>query len=51
MITRLDARLREPRDLVRGERLARDVDERLRAAAGRVAQALGLAAREDDRLH
>src|SRR5581483_7106422 len=40
----------EPGDLVGRERPARDVDERLRAPAGRVAEPLGLAAGEDDRL-
>ena len=47
----LDARGREPSDLVRGERPAGDVDERLRPPAAGVAEALGLAARQDDRLH
>ena len=42
---------REPADLVRSERLARDLDERLRTSAGSVAEPLGLAAGEDDRLH
>ena len=50
-ITRVDAGVREPADLVRDQRLSGDVDERLRPAARRVAHALGLAAREDDRLH
>ena len=41
----------EQRHLVGGERPARDPHERLRAPFGRRAEALGLAAREDDRLH
>ena len=51
MITRSTPACAEPADLVGGERLAGDVDERLRPPAGRVAEALGLAAAEDDRLH
>ena len=47
----VDAGLREPRDLVGGERPATDLDERLRASARGVAEPLGLAAAEDDRLH
>ncbi len=47
----VDAGGREAADLVRGERTARDVDERLRPALRCVAEALGLAAREEDRLH
>ena len=50
-ITRDTPASREPRDLVRGERPARDGDERLRPALRRVAEALGLAARQDQRLH
>src|SRR5205823_11682714 len=42
---------RETADLVRGERPARDVDERLRASAGSVTEPLGLAAGEEDRFH
>ena len=45
------AGVREAAHLVGGERLARDVDERLRASCGSVAEPLGLAAGEDDRLH
>src|SRR5262249_54640803 len=43
-----DARTREAPDLVRGERTTGDVDERLRPSARSVAEALGLAAGEDD---
>ena len=50
-MTRDDTGLGEPRHLVRGERPARDRDERLRPALRGVAEALGLAAREDQRFH
>src|SRR6185295_11375894 len=46
----LDAGPREPCHLVRDERSAGDVDERLGPSAGSVAEPLGLAAGEDDRL-
>ena len=47
----VDARCREPGDRVGDERPSRDLDERLRAPTCGVAEALGLAAGEDDRLH
>ncbi len=46
-----DARAGQATDLVRGQRLVRDLDQRLRAAARGVTEALGLAAGQDDRLH
>src|SRR5262245_25361650 len=46
-----DTRLCESRNLIRGERPARDGDQRLRAALRRVAEALCLAAGQDQRLH
>ena len=46
-----DAGIREPADLVGGERLAGDLDERFGAPARSVAKPLGLPAGEDDRLH
>ena len=51
MITRVTPAAASRADLVGGERPPGDLDERLRAAAGRVAEPLGLAAGEDDRLH
>src|SRR5207237_7953453 len=47
----LDPRTCEPPDLIRDERPAGDVHERLRPAAGGLAHALGLATGKDDRLH
>ena len=47
----VDADGRELLDLVRGERPAADLDQRLRTALGGLAEPLGLAAGEDDRLH
>ena len=46
-----DAGLAEPPDLPCEQGPAADRDERLRQAAGRVAETLGLPAGEDDRLH
>ena len=46
-----DAGADEPQHLVLGERAAADLDERLRKPAGGVAEALRLAACEDERLH
>src|SRR6478735_5965120 len=45
------AGIREPTDLIGGERLPGNVDERLRPSAGSVTEPLGLAAGEDDRFH
>src|SRR5581483_7283177 len=47
----VDAGACEPSDLVRRERRACDLDERLRTSARSVAEPLGLTAGEDDRLH
>ncbi len=46
-----DARFGEPRHLIRGEGPAGDGNERLRAALRGVAEALGLAARQDQGFH
>jgi PhzF family phenazine biosynthesis protein len=47
----LDPGVPQPADLPREQRAAADGDERLRKPAGGVAEALGLSAGEDDRLH
>ena len=47
----IDGGRRELLDLVSHQRLARDLDQRLRAATRGVAETLGLAAGEDDRFH
>ncbi len=46
-----DTGVRQATDLVSGERLPGDLDERLRPSSGGLAEALGLAAGENDRLH
>src|SRR4051812_6108371 len=45
------ARVHEPPDLVRGERLPGELDERLRPSGRSVTEPLGFAAGEDDRFH
>ena len=47
----VDTGVREAADLVLDDRATRDLDEGLRQASGGVPEALGLAAREDQRLH